>query len=52
MKIKYNAPTVLTFAFISAIVLILSQTLAQSLTERWFLVPGRYGFSFQACEAG
>jgi membrane associated rhomboid family serine protease len=48
MKIKYNAPTVLTFAFISAIVLILSQTLAQSLTERWFLVPGRYGFSLSS----
>jgi len=45
MKIKYNAPTVLTFAFLSAIVLILSQTVAQSLTEQWFLVPGRGGFS-------
>jgi len=45
MKIKYNAPTVLTFAFISATVLILSQTVAQSLTELWFLVPGREGFS-------
>jgi len=45
MKIKYNAPTVLTFAFISAIVLILSQTVAHSLTEQWFLVPGREGFS-------
>jgi len=44
MKIKYNAPTVLTFAFISAIVLILSQTLARSLTEQWFMVPGRGGF--------
>jgi len=45
MKIKYNAPTVLTFAFISAAVLILSQTVLRSLTEQWFLVPGRYGFS-------
>ena len=45
MKIKYNAPTVLTFAFISAAVLILSQTVAHSLTEQWFLVPGREGFS-------
>jgi len=45
MKIKYNAPTVLTFAFISAIVLILSQTVLPSLTELWFLVPGRHGFS-------
>ncbi|MCL2374822.1 MAG: rhomboid family intramembrane serine protease [Treponema sp.] len=45
MKIKYNAPTVLTFAFASAIVLILSQTVMHSLTEQWFLVPGRHGFS-------
>ena len=45
MKIKYNAPTVLTFAFLSAIVLILSQTLLRSLTEQWFLVPGKEGFS-------
>ena len=45
MKIKYNAPTVLTFAFISAAVLILSQTVLRSLTELWFLVPGREGFS-------
>jgi membrane associated rhomboid family serine protease len=45
MRIKYNAPTVLTLAFISAAVLILSQTVMRSLTERWFLVPGRGGFS-------
>jgi len=45
MKIKYNAPTVLTFAFLSAIVLILSQTIMHSLTGQWFLVPGREGFS-------
>ena len=44
MKIKYNAPTVLTFAFISAAVLILSQTLAPSLTEQWFVVPGKGHF--------
>jgi membrane associated rhomboid family serine protease len=45
MKIKYNAPTVLTFAFISAIVLILSQTVARSLTEQWFAVQGKGEFS-------
>ena len=45
MKIRYNAPTVLTFAFISAGVLILSQILLPSLMERWFLVPGRGNFS-------
>ena len=45
MKIKYNAPTVLTFAFISAVVLILSQTVMRSLTEHWFVVNGRGSFS-------
>jgi len=45
MKIKYNAPTVLTFAFISAIVLILSQTVMRSLTEQWFVVSGKGSFS-------
>ena len=45
MRIRYNAPTVLSFAFISAAVLILSQTVARSLTEQWFLVPGSEGFS-------
>lgn len=45
MKIKYNAPTVLTFAFLSAIVLVLSQTVMRSLTEQWFLVPGKGTFS-------
>jgi membrane associated rhomboid family serine protease len=45
MRIKYNAPTVLTFTFISALVLILSQTLFPSLTLFWFMVPGRGGFS-------
>ena len=45
MKIRYNAPAVLTFTFISAAVLILSQTVMRSLTEQWFMVPGRGGFS-------
>ena len=45
MKIRYNAPTVLTFAFLSAIILILSQTVARSLTENWFLVAGRGNFN-------
>ncbi|MDR2102439.1 MAG: rhomboid family intramembrane serine protease [Treponema sp.] len=45
MRIKYNAPTVLTFTFISTAVLILSQTLFPSLTRTWFVVPGRGGFS-------
>ena len=45
MRIKYNAPTVLTFAFISAIILIISQTIMRSLTEQWFVVPGKGSFS-------
>jgi len=45
MRIKYNAPVVLTFAFASLLVLVLSQTLLSSLTEAWFTVPGRGGFS-------
>ena len=45
MRIKYNAPTVLTFAFISALVLILSQTVMRSLTEQWFVVNGKGTFS-------
>ncbi|MDR2110988.1 MAG: rhomboid family intramembrane serine protease [Spirochaetaceae bacterium] len=45
MRIKYNAPTVLTFTFTSALVLLLSQTILRSLTIRWFMVPGRGGFS-------
>ena len=45
MKIRYNSPTILTFTFFSAAVLILSQTVFRSLTELWFMVPGRGGFS-------
>jgi membrane associated rhomboid family serine protease len=45
MRIKYNAPTVLTYTFISAIVLVLSQTVLRGLTENWFMVPGKGGFS-------
>jgi membrane associated rhomboid family serine protease len=46
MKIKYNAPTVLTFTFVSAAVLILNQTILHGLTRTWFMVPGRGGFHF------
>jgi membrane associated rhomboid family serine protease len=45
VKIKYNAPTVLTFAFASAAALVLSQSLLPNLTRLWFSVPGRGGFS-------
>jgi membrane associated rhomboid family serine protease len=40
MKIKYNSPTVLTYAFMSAIVLLLNQLFFHSLTQTWFMVPG------------
>jgi membrane associated rhomboid family serine protease len=45
MRIKYNAPTVLTFAFTSFLVLVLSRTLLPSLANVWFLVPGRGNFA-------
>jgi membrane associated rhomboid family serine protease len=45
MRIKYNAPMALTFTFISALVLLLNQTVAPSLIRLWFAVPGRGGFS-------
>ncbi|MDR3123662.1 MAG: rhomboid family intramembrane serine protease [Treponema sp.] len=44
MKIKYNSPAVLTYAFLSAIVLLLSQLFFHSLTADWFMAPGRGGF--------
>ncbi|MDR0403039.1 MAG: rhomboid family intramembrane serine protease [Treponema sp.] len=44
MKLKYNAPAVLTFAVASALVLLLSTTLIRGLTVNWFMVPGRGGF--------
>ncbi|MDR0640995.1 MAG: rhomboid family intramembrane serine protease [Treponema sp.] len=47
MRIKYNAPTVLSFAFTSVLVLALSQTLFRfyPLEELWFSVPGKGGFN-------
>ncbi|MDR2048909.1 MAG: rhomboid family intramembrane serine protease [Treponema sp.] len=44
MKLKYNAPAVLTFAVVSAAVLLLSSTIMRGLTLNWFAVPGRGGF--------
>ena len=44
MRIKYNAPTVLTFTLICAMVLLLSQTIVPHLAERWFMVPGKGNF--------
>jgi membrane associated rhomboid family serine protease len=47
MRLKYNAPVVLTFAFICASVLLLDQLLFQTLIENWFMVPGRGAFSLK-----
>ncbi|MDR2767101.1 MAG: rhomboid family intramembrane serine protease [Treponema sp.] len=44
MKLKYNAPAVLTFAVVSAVALLLSSTITRGLTADWFAVPGRGSF--------
>ncbi|WP_461247210.1 rhomboid family intramembrane serine protease [Treponema sp. R6D11] len=44
MRIKYNAPTVLTFSLVCALVLFLSSTFFPHLIENWFMVPGRNNF--------
>ena len=44
MRIKYNAPTVLTFSFLCVLVLFLSQTYISSLIY-WFVVPGKDTFN-------
>ncbi|MDR1869707.1 MAG: rhomboid family intramembrane serine protease [Treponema sp.] len=44
MRIKYNAPTVLSFTLLCAFVLLLSQNFFPTLTENWFMVPGRGDF--------
>ena len=45
MRIKYNAPTVLTYTLVCALVVLLSNTLLPWLADEWFLVPGRGVFS-------
>ena len=45
MSVKYNAPAILSYTFLSGAVLILSLTVLPSLTENWFAVPGKGGFS-------
>ncbi|MCL2196088.1 MAG: rhomboid family intramembrane serine protease [Treponema sp.] len=44
MRIKYNAPTVLSFALLCALILFLSRTFLPGLVENWFMVPGRDAF--------
>ncbi|WP_028973121.1 rhomboid family intramembrane serine protease [Spirochaeta cellobiosiphila] len=45
MKIKYNAPITLNFAFIATIVLLLNSSVLPGLTEGLFVVPGQGGFA-------
>ena len=45
MRIKYNAPTVLSYTLVCVLVMILSQTLLPRLATNWFTVPGRTHFS-------
>jgi len=44
MRIKYNAPTVLSFSLFCVLVLLLSKMLIPNLIEYWFTVPGRGNF--------
>jgi len=45
VRIKYNAPTILTYAFLCVAVTALTRTLLPELTADWFTVPGRDRFS-------
>ena len=45
MRLKYNAPTVLTFTFLSTAVWILSLTVFPALTQNWFMAPPKGVFS-------
>ncbi|HTX74245.1 MAG TPA: rhomboid family intramembrane serine protease [Rectinemataceae bacterium] len=42
MKIRYNAPTTLTFTLAAAVVLLLSGTVVPGLTESWFSTPAPF----------
>jgi membrane associated rhomboid family serine protease len=42
MRIRYNAPTTLTFTIISGLVLLLSGTIMPSLTTSWFSTPAPF----------
>lgn len=45
MKIRYNAPTVLTFTIICALIMLLSETLLLNLNMFLFTVPGKGQFN-------
>ena len=44
MRIRYNAPTVLTFTLLCAIILLLTRSVFPNLTDDWFTVPGKDSF--------
>jgi membrane associated rhomboid family serine protease len=44
MRIKYNAPTVLTFTILCALILFLTRTVFPNLINDWFMVPGKDTF--------
>jgi len=44
MRIKYNAPVVLTFTLLCALVMLLSEWVFPNLNQHWFMVPGRGSF--------
>jgi len=44
MRIKYNSPTVLTFALICALVLLIAYRFLPELIYNWFMVPGKGDF--------
>ncbi|GHU88671.1 hypothetical protein FACS189476_06190 [Spirochaetia bacterium] len=48
MRIKYNAPVVLTFALLSAVVLLLNHFFLRTITDAWFMVPGKGAFNRQS----
>jgi rhomboid protease GluP len=45
VRIKYNAPTTLTFALVASLILLISQVTGGTLIAGWFSVPGRGGFN-------
>jgi membrane associated rhomboid family serine protease len=45
MRIKYNAPTVLTFSLFCALILLLNDTLIPNLAKNWFAVCGKGDFN-------
>ena len=45
MRIRYNAPVILTFAFVSIIVTALTKYYLPDLINNWFSVPGKGNFN-------